>query len=108
MPQSIFGRIEELAPAELATAGFGVFLGALGHMVGESVFDGFFKERYPENYMLYSTAATSAILVPAALGAYFYGRRPGWEFLQYVAGGIFLSEIVQLLDLIRVTFQLRA
>jgi len=107
MPQTVFGRIEEFAPAELINAGFGVFLGAVGHMIGESVFFFFFKERYPENYPLYSTAATSAILVPVALGAYFYGRRPGLEFLQYLAGGIILSEIVQILDMIRVTFQLR-
>lgn len=105
---TLFGRIEEFAPGELINAGFGVFLGAVGHMIGESAFDRFFKDKYPEEYPLYSTAATSAIMMPVAVGAYLYGRRPGLEFLQYIAGGIILSEIVQILDMVRVTFSLRA
>lgn len=105
--ETVFGRVEQYAPAELVNTGVGLGIGALGHMGLESVFDNFFEPRYPDTYPLYSTGAAAAILVPIGLGLYFYGRKPGLEWLQYIAGGIFLAELVQILDMVRVSFSLR-
>jgi len=105
--ETIFGRIEEFAPAELANTAVGILTGAFGHMILESAFDNFLKDRYPENYILYSTGLTTAIFLAIGAALYVYGRRPGWEMLQYIAGGILLSELVQLTDMIHVSFSLR-
>ena len=104
---TVFGKIEEFAPAEVANTAVGVAGGAVGHMIVESALDNFFKPRYPESYWIYSTGITSAIFLGLAIGLYMYGRRPGYEFLQYIAGGILLSELVQLLDMIQVSFAVR-
>ena len=106
MPETIFGRIEEFAPGELANTAVGILAGAFGHMILESAFDNFLKSRYPENYILYSTGLTSLIFVATSAALYVYGRRPGWEMLQYIAGGILLSELVQITDMIHVSFEL--
>jgi len=104
---TIFGRIEEFAPAEIANTAVGVAGGAFGHMLLESALDNFFKPRYPENYWIYSTGITSAVFLAIAIGLYLYGRRPGRELFQYIAGGILLTELVQLLDMIQVSFAIR-
>ena len=105
--ETVFGRIEEFAPAELANTAVGILTGAFGHMILESAFDNFLKDRYPENYILYSTGLTSLIFLATSAALYVYGRRPGWELLQYIAGGILLSELVQITDMIHVSFSLR-
>ena len=97
------GRIEELAPAELANSVIGTVSTALGHTLIESALDNYLKDKFPKNYMLYSTGITSAIFLAIAGVLYFRGRTPGWEWLQYIAGGIILCEIVQLLDLVHVS-----
>ena len=105
---TIFGKIEEFAPAEIANTAVGVVGGAIGHTILESAFDNFLKPRYPENYWVYSTGLTSVVFLVMAIGLYLYGRRrPGYEFVQYIAGGILLAELVQLLDLIHVSFAIR-
>jgi len=105
--ETVFGRIEEFAPAELANTAVGILTGAFGHMILESAFDNFLKDRYPEDYILYSTGLTTAIFLAIGAALYVYGRRPGWEMLQYIAGGILLSELVQITDMIHVSFSLR-
>jgi len=97
------GRIEELAPAELANSVIGTVSTALGHTLIESALDNYLKDKFPKNYMLYSTGITSAIFLAIAGVLYFRGRTPGWEWMQYIAGGIILCEIVQLLDLVHVS-----
>ena len=105
--ETIWGKFDKFAPAELANTAVGILTGAFGHMILESAFDNFLKDRYPENYILYSTGLTSLIFLATGAALYIYGRRPGWEMLQYIAGGILLSELVQLTDMIHVSFSLR-
>jgi len=106
MVEFVTKKIEEFAPPELANTGVGILAGAFGHMILESAFDNFLKSRYPENYILYSTGLTSLIFIATGAALYWYGRRPGLEFLQYIAGGILLSELVQIADMIHVSFEL--
>lgn len=102
------GRMfDEFAPSEVGAVSFGVVGGAVGHMLFESLFDGILKDRGIENYEVWSTLLTTGIFTVFAIGAYLYGRRPGLQWLQYVAGGIVFVEIVQILDLIRVKFFLK-
>jgi len=97
------GKIEEFAPAELANSVIGTVSSAIGHTLVESALDNYLKDKFPENYMVYSTGITSAIFLAIAGVLFFRGRKPGWEWLQYIAGGIILCEIVQLLDLVHVS-----
>ena len=101
-----FRVFDEFAPSEFGAASFGVVSGAVGHMLFESVFDGVLRGKV-DNPELWSTLITSGILTVFAVGAYLYGRKPGLQWLQYVAGGIVFVEIVQILDLIRVQFFLK-
>jgi len=107
MAEPWYRKIEEFAPAEVANTALGVAGGAFGHMLLESALDNFFKPKYPENYWIYSTGITSAVFLAIAIGLYLYGRKPGYEFFQYIAGGILLAELVQLLDMIHVSFVIR-
>jgi len=102
-PLAMLGKIEELAPAELANSVIGTVSTALGHTLIESALDNYLKDKFPKNYMLYSTGITSAIFLAIAGVLFFRGRKPGWEWMQYIAGGIILCEIVQLLDLVHVS-----
>jgi len=104
--ETIWGKFDKFAPPELANTGVGILAGAFGHMILESAFDNFLKSRYPENYILYSTGLTSLIFIATGAALYWYGRRPGWAMLQYIAGGILLSELVQIADIIHVSFEL--
>lgn len=105
--ETIFGRIDELTTPEILNLSVGVGFDVFGHIVGENFFDGYFKDKYPDNYFIYSTAATSGVMAVVAGILYFLSRRPGNEWLQYIMGGIILGEVVQLLDLIRVQLGLR-
>ncbi|MEM1562995.1 MAG: hypothetical protein QXV75_08450 [Candidatus Bathyarchaeia archaeon] len=107
MPETVFGKVEEFAPAELMNTAVGVGMGAIGHMILESALDKFLQPKYPTNYMFYSTGISCAVFLVTAFVLYIYGRRPGYEFFQYIAGGLFLAELVQLLDMIRVEFTFR-
>jgi len=110
MPETPFGFVEEYAPAEVANTAVGVAIGAFGHMLTEPAMDNLFKKWYPEGekYMAYSTLATAGIYSAIGLGLWLYARKKaGLEWLQYVAIGIFFAELVQLLDCIRISFELR-
>jgi len=101
------GMFDEFTPSEIGSVTLGVIGGATGHMLFESLFDDFYQGRGIENYDVWSTLTTAAIFTVLGIGAYLYGRNPGVRWLQYVAGGIFFVEIVQILDLIRVRFFLK-
>ena len=104
-PLTWFGeKIEEFAPPELANSIIGTVSSAIGHTIIESALDNYLKDKFSKNYMIYSTGITSAIFLAIAGVLYFRGRTPGWEWMQYIAGGIILCELVQLLDLVHVSF----
>jgi len=102
----VFGvrMFDEFTPSEMGAVSLGVIGGSVGHMFLESVFDGFYEPRFPENYPVYSTLSTTAIMAIIAGLAYWFGRKPDARWLQYVAGGLAFVELVQILDLIRIQF----
>lgn len=109
MPEirTVFGAVDMLTAPEILNLGTGILVDTVGHIVGENFFDGYFKEKYPDNYFVYSTGATSAAMAVVATVLYFISRKPEYMWMQYIVGGIVLGELVQLLDLIRVSLGLR-
>jgi len=103
MPETIFGYVDQLTTPELANTMFGTVVGAVAHMVGEGIADGYFKDRYPENYEVYSTLAVTGVMSAIGIGLWLYSRgKAGMEFVQYLVAGIFVVELVQILDIVRV------
>jgi len=103
-----FGWIDQLSTPEFVTTLFGVGVGSVVHWVGESVADSYFKDRYPENYPVYSTLAVAGVVGGASAILWFLFRgKPEFTVVQYVIAGLIIVEFIQLIDLIRVQFMLR-
>lgn len=97
--------MDEFLGSELGVTLIGSVLGAVLHMITESMFDAFLETKYPEKYPVYSTGISAAIFTSAGVGMLIYGKRAKYPFLQYIGGGIILVEIVQWLDMVRVSFE---
>jgi len=106
--RSIFGWIDQFTAPELATTLFGVGVGMGVHFIGESIADGYFKDKYPENYPVYSTLAVAGVVGAASAILWFLTKdKPEYTFAQYIIAGLIIVEFVQLIDLIRVQFILK-
>jgi len=97
--------MEEFVASELGVTVIGALTGGVLHMIAESVLDSFLEGKYPEKYPVYSTGIAAGIFTTAGVGLLIYGKRAGFHFLEYLGGGIILAEIVQWLDMVRVSFE---
>jgi len=105
--KTVFGVVDELTTPEILNLGTGIIVDTICHIVGENFFDNYFKDKYPQNYFVYSTGVTSAAMGIVATILFLVSRKPEFTWVQYIVGGIILGELVQLLDLIRVTLGVR-
>jgi len=103
----IKGKADELTGHELGVLFGGVGLGAILHMVSESMFDKFFEEKYPEKYTLYSTGATSGIFTTIGMALFIWARQTKMWSLQYFGVGLLVVELQSWLDMIRISFELK-
>lgn len=102
------GKImDEFGNWEFGSTALGVFIGAILHMLSESVFDSFLKEKYPEKYPMYSTAISAGIFTTVAAVLFLYGKKTKTRMLEYLGAGLFFVEIPAWLDLIRVSFEIK-
>ncbi len=99
-------NVEEFATSEIGMTAVGVVIGAVVHMLGESLFDGFFESRHPDKYPVYSTGATSGVLTTVAVALILYGGSVRWYLLQYLGAGFLFVEIGSWLDIVRVNFEI--
>lgn len=100
--------MDEFGNWEFGSTALGVLVGAILHMLAESVFDSFLKEKYPEKYPMYSTAISAGVFTTIATVLFLYGKRAKNRMMEYIGAGIFFVEIPAWLDLIRVSFEIKA
>ena len=104
----VLGKVEEFGIGEIGSTVLGVFTGGILHMIVESFLDTVLEKRYPEKYPTYSTAIATSIFSTIGIGGFIAAGRAKYYTWQYIMGGILLTEIVQFLDMIKVSFTLAA
>jgi len=104
------GVVEYFSTKEVGLTFAGVLLDSITHAVAESLLDKVFEPRYPEKYALYSTGVASGIHTAVGLFLALFGGIRGRTspYLQYIGWGMVFSEVSSWLDMIRISFELKA
>jgi len=103
------GVVEYFSTKEIGLTFAGVALDSISHAIAESLLDKVLEPKYPEKYALYSTGIASAI--HTAIGiilAIRGGLKAAHPVLQYIGWGMVFSEVSSWLDMIRISFELKA